>query len=105
MDGRRDWLGYGAAIVAAIAWGSANGLDVWTLYVVLERGGQLAIARHHPAAILIIYAGMRLLGTFAIYLTVLLAGRLWPSSSKAAWSALVGCSLVTAALACWRLYR
>lgn len=105
MHRRRDWIELGTAIAGAIAWGLANGLDVYTLFAVLQQGAQLVVGRHHPAEYLIIYAGLRLLGALAVYLAVLLANRLWPANSRAAWGALTGCTTITTALALWRLYR
>ena len=102
------WAGGGvlwAAATSLLAWLLANALDVFSVLVLVQAGGRMAIARHHPAESFLIYAGLRFLGTAALPLVVVSAGRRWPSVSRAAWGALTVCALATAAAAWWRLYR
>jgi hypothetical protein len=105
MHKHRDWISRWIAITAVIAWILANGLDVFSVWLMLQFGGPLTFARHHPAEYLIIYANMRMLGTLALCLLSVLVNNRWPSVSGTVWSALTACALVTAAFAWWRLYR
>ena len=101
-EARTSWLLAGTAV---IAWLLANGLDVLSVLFVVQFGGMFAFARHRPAEFLVIYAGMRLLGTLAVSLLAAFVGKRWPSASMAVWSALTAGALVTAVAAWWRLYR
>lgn len=92
-------------ITAVCAWWVANGLDVLSMLFVLEYGGGPGILRYHPAEFFMIYAGLRLLGTLAVWLAVVSVSRRWPVSANAAWSGMTACALVTAIAAWWRLYQ
>jgi hypothetical protein len=102
---QRDWLAWWTAITTLLAWVLANGLDVFSVLILVQSGGRLAFARFRPAESFVIYAGLRVLGTLAVSLGVVSASRRWPSVSRAAWGALTACALATAAAAWWRLYR
>lgn len=87
------------------AWTMANVLDVLSALAMVQTGGRMAWARHHPAESLIIYGLFRLLITLAVPLGTASASRRWPGMARAIWGALTLCALVTAAAAWWRLYR
>ena len=95
------WL----SITAVAAWVLANGLDVLSVLYSVRLGNTFTLVRTHPAEVFMIYAGMRMLGTMAVWLLVVSVSRRWPSMSRIVWSALTGCALVTAIAAWWRLYR
>ena len=95
------WL----SITAVAAWVLANGLDVLSALYSVRFGSTFALARYHPAEAFLIYAGMRLLGTMAVWLLVASVSRRWSSVSRIVWSALTACALVTAIAAWWRLYQ
>jgi len=92
-------------MTSLLAWVLANVLDLFSVLVLVQGGGRMAFARHHPAEAFLIYAGLRLLGTAALPLAVVAAGRRWPSMARTAWGVLTVCALATAAAAWWRLYR
>jgi hypothetical protein len=94
-----------ASITSLLAWVLANGLDVYSVLILVQAGRRMVFAQHHPAESFLIYAGLRLLGTMALPLAVVSSNRRWPSASRAAWGALTACALATAAAAWWRLYR
>jgi hypothetical protein len=100
-----DWGALWASVTSLLAWVLANVLDVFSVLVLVQGGGRMILARHHPAEAFLIYAGFRLLGTVALLLAVVSAGRRWPAMSRAVWGALTVCALATAAAAWWRLYR
>jgi hypothetical protein len=93
------------SITAVVAWVLANGLDVLSVLYSVQLGNTFAFTRYHPAEFFLIYAGMRMLGTMAVWLLVVSASKRWPSVSRIAWSALTGCALITAIAAWWRLYQ
>ncbi len=95
------WL----AVTAVVAWVLANGLDVLSVLYSVRFGNTFVFARYHPAEYFLIYAGMRFLGTLAVWLLVVSASKRWPYMSRIAWSALTACALVTAIAAWWRLYQ
>ena len=95
------WL----SISAVAAWVLANGLDVLSVLFSVRFGNTVALARRHPAEAFLIYAGMRMLGTMAVWLLVVSVSRRWPSLSRIVWSALTAWALVTAIAAWWRLYQ
>jgi len=105
MSRREDWISQWTTVTAVVAWVLANGLDVFSMFLTLQFGGQLAFARHHPAEHFVIYVGMRMLGTLAFYLSIVFVSKRWPSASGTVWGALTACALVTVAFAWWRLYR
>ena len=108
MDKQKSWIPKLTVITAGVAWALANGLDMLSMLLFVQTGGQLALARQimrcHPAEFIVLYAGMRLLGTLAVYLLVMFAEKHWPFTSQALWNALTACSLVTAVAAWWRIY-
>jgi hypothetical protein len=95
------WL----AATATGGWLLANGLDVLGVLFAVRYGNAFMFARHHAAAYFLIYAGMRLLGTLAVWLLAASVGKRWSEVSTTVWSALTACALVTAVAAWWRLYR
>jgi uncharacterized membrane-anchored protein len=99
--GMSRWL----AVTATAGWLLANGLDVLAALFAVQYGSTFSFARHHPAEYFLIYAGMRLLGTLAVWLLAASAGKRWKSVSTTVWSALTACALVTAVAAWWRLYQ
>jgi drug/metabolite transporter (DMT)-like permease len=103
-EARSNWLSYAMAVTSVLAWALANILDVYTVLVLVQTGGRLALFPHHPAESFLIYAGLRLLLTLAFPLGVLLVSRRWPWTSKVIWNALTAGALVTAVAAWWRLY-
>jgi hypothetical protein len=105
VEKRKAWTSWLLAGTAVIAWLLANGLDVLSVLFVVRFGGIFALARHRPAEFLVIYAGMRLLGTLAVFLLAAFVGKRWPFMSMSVWSALTAGALVTAIAAWWRLYR
>jgi hypothetical protein len=94
------WL----SVTAVIGWVLANGLDVLSALFAVQFGKVFPFARNHPAEYFVIYAGIRLLGTLAVWLLAAAAGRRWSSLSTTVWSALTACALATAIAAWWRLY-
>jgi hypothetical protein len=94
-----------ASITSLLAWVLANGLDVFSVLILVQAGRQMVLARHHPAESFLVYAGLRLLGTMALPLAVVSSSKHWPSASRAAWGTLTACALATAVAAWWRLYR
>ena len=88
-----------------VAWTMANLLDVFSVVVLVQAGGRMAWARHHPGEAVVIYGLLRTLITLAVPLGFAAAGRRWPRMARAVWGALTFCALVTAAAAWWRLYR
>ena len=100
-----DWGSLWASMTSLLAWVLANVLDVFSVLVLVQAGGRMVFARHHPAESFLIYAGLRFLSAAALPLAVVSAGRRWPLMSRAAWGALTVCALATAAAAWWRLYR
>ena len=94
------WL----SATAVIAWVLANGLDVLSVLFAVRFGNVFPCVRNHPAEYLVIYAGIQLLGTLAVWLMAAAAGRRWSSVSTTVWSALTACALATAIAAWWRLY-
>jgi hypothetical protein len=104
--GRRgDVRALWASITSLLAWVLANGLDVFSVLILVQAGRRMVFARHHPAESFLVYAGLRLLGTMALPLAVAASSKRWPAASRAAWGALTACALATAAAAWWRLYR
>jgi hypothetical protein len=101
---RPGWRSVLVSVTSLLAWVLANGLDVLSVLVFLQNGGQMVFARYHPAEGFLIYAGLRALGTMALPLAVVSAGTRWPSASRAAWGAMTMCALGTAVAAWWRLY-
>jgi hypothetical protein len=87
-----------------LAWVMANLLDVFSVLAMVQGGGRMAWARHHPAEALVIYGLLRLLLTLAVSLGVASAARRWPRMARSIWGALTLCALVKAAAAWWRLY-
>jgi hypothetical protein len=108
MDKKRNWIVPFTTITAVIAWALANGLDVISMSWFVREGGQLIlgrqIIRHHPAEFVVLYAGMRMLGTLAVYLSALFIEKHWPSISQTLWGTLTACSLMTAVVAWWRVW-
>ena len=104
---RGQWLLTAAWTVASslLAWTMANLLDVFSVLAMVQDGGRMVWARHHPAESIVIYGLLRLLLTLAVSLGVASAARRWPKMARAIWGALTLCALVTAAAAWWRLYR
>lgn len=101
---RKDRLAGWAAVAAVVAWMLANALDVLSMLLYLQMGGTWPpVARRHPAAFLVIYATMRVLLAIAAWLGTLLASRLYPLATRAAWGTLTVCSLATVVAAWWRL--
>jgi hypothetical protein len=88
---------------AALTWVLANGMDVLSMFLVVQLGGGLAFAHFRPAEFLLIYFGLRVLGAIAIVLLVLFVNKHWPALRSTAWSALTAFALVTALVAWWRL--
>ena len=78
-QGGRDWGLWWAVRSSLVAWALANALDVFSVLVLVQAGGRMVLARHHPAESFLIYAGLRLLGTLAVPLAVVSAGKRWPS--------------------------
>ena len=103
MDRRERLLIWGVAVTGVVAWVLANGLDVISALLMVRLGGAFAFSRYHRAEFFMIDAGMRLLGTLAVWLLVALVNKHWPSVSRIAWSTLTACALVTATAAWWRL--
>ena len=105
----KNWIQKLTEITAITAWVLANGLDIFSMFLFLQLGGQLAfaglMARHHPTEFALIYAGMRTLGTLAVFLVVTLLEKHWPPTSKVSWNALTASALVTAIAAWLRLYQ
>jgi hypothetical protein len=91
--------------MSSLAWALANALDVLGALVLVQTGGRMVLARHHPAESFLIYAGLRALVTLALPLAAASVSKRWPSASRAASGALTVCALATAATAWWRLYR
>ncbi|MBL7200323.1 MAG: hypothetical protein ISS56_09255 [Anaerolineae bacterium] len=104
-DRRADWAARWMAITAVIVWVLANGVDVLSALLAVQAGGRLAFAQDHLAEYVIIYTGLRLLGTLALVLLAAFMSRYWPDASGAAWGAMTACAFVTTVLAWWRLYR
>jgi hypothetical protein len=104
---QKDWITKLTATTAVVAWALANGLDVVSMSLFVQAGGQLVFAsqimRQHPAEFVMLYAGMRVLGTLAVYLLVTFAQKQWPLLSQTLWSVLTACSLATAVAAWWRV--
>jgi hypothetical protein len=101
---KEDWVSWWTAFTSHVAWILANVLDVYSVLLIVQSGRRLAYAPHHPAESFLIYAGLRALGTLAVSLGALSAGRHWPWSARAVWGALTACASVTAVAAWWRLY-
>ncbi len=97
------WMPRLLAASAALTWVLANGMDVLSMFLVVQVGGGFAFARFRPAEFLLIYSGLRVLGTIAIVLLVLFVDKHWPALRSTAWSALTAFALVTALAAWWRL--
>jgi hypothetical protein len=91
--------------VSVLAWTLANLLDVFSVLAMVQVGGRIAWARGHPAEGFLIYGLLRLLITLAVPLGTVSAGRRWPWTERASWSALTLFSVATAAAAWWRLSR
>ena len=103
----KNWIQKLTTFTAITAWVLANGLDVFSMFLFLQLGGQLALAglmtRHHQTEFALIYAGMRTLGTLAACLFVALLEKRWASTSHIFWNALTACALVTAITAWLRM--
>jgi len=93
------------AITSLVAWALANGLDVATALFVVQSGFRFAFAHHYPGEVLIIYAGLRLLGTMAVGLMALCVVKRWPQVARLAWGLLTVCAIATAAGAWLRVMR
>jgi hypothetical protein len=87
------------------AWLMANGLDVFSMFLVVHMGRRPPIWTHRAAEYLIAYAILRLLGTLGLALLVMSLSRRFSSWSRAIWGVLTACSLATAVFAWLRLYR
>ena len=105
MRQQRDWVSWWTACTSHVAWILANTLDVYSVLLLVQSGGRLAFAPHHPAESFLIYAGLRVLGTSAVSLGVLSVSGRWPWAARTAWGALTACAGVTAVAAWWRLYQ
>ncbi len=95
-------MSLGTAVVAGIAWGLANGLDILSALLATQHGGRRAAA-FHPAESWLFYAGLRVLATLALYLLIVWVSRQRQSLFGVAWTNLTVCALVTAVIAWWRL--
>jgi hypothetical protein len=105
MDKRADPITLWTAIAAGVGWALANGLDVISVWIVLQSGGRFVFPTDHTAEYLMIYAGLRMLVALAVYLTVLAVSRHWALVSKVLWSALTAGAFATTIAAWWRLSR
>ena len=103
---KREWFRTTGWAVGSslLAWTMANLLDVFSVLAVVQAGGRMAWARHHPAEVFVIYGFLRLLLTLAVPLGGAFASRRWPWMARSVWGALTLCALVVAAAAWWRLY-
>jgi len=97
------WMPRLLAASAALTWVLANGMDVLSMFLVVQLGGSFAFVRSRPAEFLLIYFGLRVLGAIAIVLLVLFVNKHWPALRSTAWSALTAFALVAALVAWWRL--
>ena len=102
---RRNWIALWTAITAMVAWVLASGLDVFSVFLVVQVGNRPLVWAHRAAEYLIVYAVMRLLGALALALLVIWLSKHRSSWSRAIWGGLTACSLATALLAWLRLYR
>ena len=91
------------AITGSAAWVLANGLDVVSMLIAIQMGSRLPTMPFHPAESFLLYAGLRLLGTIAVWLAVLAIGRRWPALRGSTWSGLTALAQVTAIGAWWRI--
>jgi hypothetical protein len=103
MSKQALWMPRLLAASAALTWVLANGMDILSMLSVVQLGGGFAFARYRPAEFLLIYAGLRGLGTIAIVLLILFVAKHWDALRSTAWSALTAFALVTALAAWWRL--
>jgi hypothetical protein len=105
----KNWIRKLTTTAAITAWILANGLDMLSMLLFLQLGGQLAFAssmvKYHPTEFTLIYAGMRTLGTLAVWLVVVLVEKHWASISHIFWNALTACALVTAVAAWLRIVQ
>ena len=105
----KNWIKKLTAITAITAWILANGLDMLSVLLFLQLGRQLAfagsMAKYHPTEFVLIYAGMRTLGTLAMWLIVAFVEKHWASISHIFWNALTACALVTAVAAWLRIFQ
>ena len=108
MQKERRWMSTLTIITAAIAWLLANGLDVVSMFIFVQLGGRLTLASgtmlRHPVEFVLLYAGIRLLGTLAGCLGAAFAGKHWPAAAQVFWNALTVCAMITAVIAWLRLY-
>ncbi|MBN1641818.1 MAG: hypothetical protein JXA09_11330 [Anaerolineae bacterium] len=92
------------AITGSVAWGLANGLDIISMLLAIQMGNRFPRMPFHPAESFLIYAGLRALGTIAVWLAALAVGRRWPTLRGSSWTGLTAFALVTAIAAWWRVY-
>ncbi len=104
----KKWIAKLTAATAAAAWILANGLDMLSMVLFLQMGGQLAVANlnmgRHPVEFALIYVGLRTLGTLAACLIAVLAEKHSASIAHIFWNALTAGAIVTAITAWLRIY-
>jgi hypothetical protein len=104
MSKQALWVSRSLAASAVLTWALANGMDVLSMFYVVQLGGGFRFARFRPAEFLVIYTGLRVLGAIAVALLILFVAKHWPALRSVAWSALTAFALLTAVAAWWRLY-
>ena len=107
MHTRKHWLFTLLIIVALIAWTLANVLDIISMFLFIQLGYRPfivgSVMSQHPVEFVLLYAGLRTLGTLAGGLAAMVAEKRWPSGSQLFWNALTIAALLTALFAWLRL--
>jgi hypothetical protein len=93
------------AVSAIVVWTLANGLDILSALFVVQAGSRFAFTHGHVAEVLVIYAGLRILGTLGVILIALAVDKRWPIASNMIWGGLTVCALAATFVAWWRVYR
>ncbi len=103
----KPWIFTLTVITALVAWTLANGLDIVSMFLFIQLGYRPLIAgsvlSQRPIEFVLLYAGLRGLGTLAGCLAALFAEKRWPSGSQIFWNALTVAALITALFAWLRL--
>jgi hypothetical protein len=109
VNRQKNWIPRLARITTIIAWVLANGLDVFSLFLLFQLGKQPAfagtMARHHPFEYILIYAGLRTLVTLAACFGVPVVEKHFAPKSQVFWNALTAGALITAIAAWLRIYQ
>lgn len=94
-------------VIALVTWTLANGLDIVSMFLFIRLGYRPLLSNSlvglHPVEFVLLYAGLRVLGTIAAGLMALWVEKHWSPKTSAFWAALIVAALLTALFAWLRL--